>query len=349
MASQSGLVEVDGSYGEGGGQLLRTAVALSAITKKAVRIENIRAGRPNPGLQAQHLKGVEAVAILCGAKCLGARIGSTELFFEPGELRPRALNVDIGTAGATTLVLQALVLAAGRLGGMTTVELAGGTHVSWSPPTDYFEEVFSHHLKSLGIDARVETLRHGFYPKGGGRVRAEIRGSPDWHPMDLEKAGAAKEVILHSVASESLRDARVAERQVEGFKSVLGGVASEEAIYVPSLSIGSAVSASAHCGQTVLGGDALGRKGLKAEEVGREAAKTLKAEIDSGASLDVHASDMVLPYLALASGPSRFAVRELSAHFTSVQWLVRQFIDVEFKVERKGNLHMVTVIPKREP
>ena len=345
MPTGSGLVEIDGSYGEGGGQLLRTAVALSAITERAVRIRSIRAGRERPGLQAQHLKGVEAVATLCGAKVHGATLSSTDLTFEPREIRSQTIKIDVGTAGAISLVLQALVLAAGRVERKTAVELIGGTHVAWSPPMDYFKEVFCRHLKSIGVDIDVKILAHGFYPRGGGRVHVDVTGSREWRPLSSESTGTAERIAARSIASEELRNARVAERQMEAFKSILPAAVPEEVTYVRSLSTGSAVFGLADRGSTCLGADSLGKRGVRAEDVGKEAATKLKAEIESGASLDVHAADMMLPYLSLASQPSSFTVRELSDHLTSVQWLISQFIDVEFESERKGNLHKISVRP----
>ncbi len=343
------MIVIDGSYGEGGGQLLRTTVALSAITGRGVRVKSIRAGRPNPGMQAQHLKGVEAVAGLCDAETHGATLGSTELIFEPGRIEPRPLNIDIGTAGAVTLVLQALILAAARTEGTTTIDLTGGTHVAWSPPTNHFSEVFCKHLRAIGIEVNLEIMRYGFYPKGGGRIHVEIRGNGTWQALTLERAAHVDRTSVKSVASEELRKPQVAERQIAGFKSVLGGEIAEEAVYVPSFSIGSSLFAAATCGPTTLGADSLGKKGVRAEEVGKETARKLKAEIDSNASVDIHAADMILPYLALASGPSRFTVRELSGHMTSVQWLLRQFVDVDFRNEKKGNLFEVSTIPKGDP
>ncbi len=345
MNAKPGLVEIDGSYGEGGGQLLRTAVALSAITGKATHIKNIRGGRPNPGMQAQHLKGVEAVAVLCDAKVQGAKIGSTDLTFEPGEIRPRVIKVDIGTAGAVTLVLQALVLAAGRSEASTTVELIGGTHVAWSPPVDHFRDVLSCHLRKIGVDVSFKVHKYGFYPRGGGRVEVQVKGRKEWRALSLEEAGPVETIEVDSVASLELSNSMVAERQADGFRSVIGGSVSEKEKYVSSLSTGSAVFGRAVCGSTVLGGDSLGKKGVRAEEVGKDAAKKLKAEIEGGGTVDVHAADMILPYLALASGPSTFTVREMSDHLTSVQWLIRHFVEVEFGAEKKGDVHSISVRP----
>ena len=341
----AGVIGIDLSYGEGGGQLLRTAVALSAITGKPAHIRNIRAGRPNPGLQAQHLKGVEAVAALCEARVHGAHMGSTELRFEPGGIKPREVKADVGTAGAVTLVLQALVLAAARSDGTTSVELAGGTHVAWSPPVDHFRDVFSSHLRKIGVGVTLKLHRHGFFPKGGGRIEAQIEGSGEWRALRLEEAGPVQSIEVESIASLELSSASVAERQASGFKSVTGSGVSEKVRYVSSLSTGSAVSGRAVCGSTVLGGDAVGKKGVRAEEVGKEAGKNLKAEIDGHATVDVHAADMILPYLALASSPSTFSVREVSDHLKSVQWLVKNFVDAEFVMEQKGDIHVVSVKP----
>ncbi len=346
MPQQAEIVEIDGSHGEGGGQLLRTSIALSAITGKAVHIRSIRAGRPNPGLQAQHLKAIEAVASLCDARLKGAEMRSTELTFEPMEIKPRQLRLDIGTAGSVTLVLQAFVLAAGCREGETVIDLSGGTHVSWSPPVDYFQKIFCHHLSTIGIQVEIKTLKHGFYPKGGGRIQTRIKGSNELKGLDLRHSKPPESTRVRSVASEELRKGRVAERQIDGFKSVLNAASTEDMSYVRSLSIGSAIFGYTDYGSTLLGADALGRKGLKAEDVGIDASRQLKAEMECGATLDVHAADMMMPYLALASKSSQFLVRETSGHLTSVQWLIRQFVDVDFTVERKEKVHAVSVNPK---
>ncbi len=346
MSTMTGTAEIDGSHGEGGGQLLRTSVALSAITGKPVRIRSIRAGRPNPGLQAQHLKAVEAVAALCDARLKGAEMRSTELSFEPEEIKPRQLRLDIGTAGSVTLVLQALVLAAGFREGETFIDLSGGTHVSWSPPVDYFQKIFCHHLSTIGIQVEIKTLKHGFYPKGGGRIQARIKGTNELKGLDLGHSTSPGRTMVRSLASQELRKGRVAERQIDGFKSILNTASIEDLSYVQSLSIGSAVFGYADYGSTLLGADALGRKGLKAEDVGMDASRRLKAEMESGATLDVHAADMMIPYLAFASRPSNFLVRETTGHLTSVQWLIRHFIDVDFTIERREKVHAVSVSPK---
>ncbi|WP_297500742.1 RNA 3'-terminal phosphate cyclase, partial [Thermococcus sp.] len=159
-------VEIDGSYGEGGGQILRTAVALSVITGKAVRIKRIRANRPNPGLRPQHLHGILALKELSGAMVKAARVGSTELEFIPGRAEPKNIRVPIKTAGSITLTLQALLPAMAFVGG--SFEITGGTDVPWSPPIDYLKGVTLFALERMGLKVEIEVKRRGHYPKGGG-------------------------------------------------------------------------------------------------------------------------------------------------------------------------------------
>ena len=164
------MLEIDGSHGEGGGQIVRMAVALSALRSTAVRVVNVRAKRAKPGLAAQHATAIRAVAGLCAARVQGAEVGSGEFTFEPGPLRSGRFSFDVGTAGAVTLVLQACLPAAFRAGD-TELEIRGGTDVPWSPPLDYFGHVFLGLLRKMGGRAEVEVARRGYYPRGGGLVR----------------------------------------------------------------------------------------------------------------------------------------------------------------------------------
>src|SRR3989344_1293324 len=253
------MLEIDGSYGEGGGQIIRTAIAMSAIKQVPIRITNIRANRSKPGLQAQHLTGVKAAAELCNAKVSGAELGSTELTFEPGKIRFGKFRFDIGTAGAITLVLQTIIPIAAFAPSKTKFEIIGGTNVLHAPPIEYFQN-------------------------------------------KLTERGELLNVKVNSIASEDLKAAGVADRQVAGFKQDMKPEFIIKAFtrYVDTLSTGSSIYAHALYSNCKLGCSALGERGKKAEDVGRECAAGLMKEVDSKATVDKHMADQLIPFLGLA-------------------------------------------------
>jgi RNA 3'-terminal phosphate cyclase (ATP) len=183
------MLTIDGSTGEGGGQVLRTALSLAAILSQPIQIINLRAGRKQPGMRPQHVQAVRAAAALCNARLEGMHEHSRDLRFEP-QTPPQAgsYHFEIGTAGAATLVLQTLLLPLVAAGGPSTVVVRGGTHVAWSPPFDYVEQIYLPALAALGIDGQVELVQWGFYPKGGGEIRATIQPSPALAGPDLSPA-----------------------------------------------------------------------------------------------------------------------------------------------------------------
>jgi len=328
-------LEIDGSYGEGGGQVLRTAVSLSAVTGQRCRIRRVRAGRSRPGLAAQHLAGVRAAAQVCDADLQGAGMGSQEVGFRPGEIRGGSCRISVGTAGAVTLVLQTLVPIALQAGEETTLEIEGGTDVAWSPVIDYFIHVHVYHLKELGAEIETETLRRGFYPRGGGRVRVQIRPwalSPG--PIQLTERGSVEAIDIWNVVGSRLRRARVAERQLEGFASVWGDaypIRRVHQLYVDSASPGTSVHAHAHCGRSRLGVCAVGRRGKRAEAVGREAAEMLLEELASGAVVDRWMADQLIPYLGLYGGSIRTSC--ITEHVRTNIWVTERFLSRRFTIE----------------
>jgi RNA 3'-phosphate cyclase len=325
-------LQIDGSYLEGGGQILRTAVGLSAATGRSCRIVNVRKGRSRPGLAAQHLAGVRAVASLCGADVTGARVGSLELDFRPGPLRPpERLSAEIGTAGSVALVLQALMIPLAVADRPVEITVAGGTHVKWSPTVDYFDEVFCPFLGPMGVKAGVVESRPGFYPTGGGRVHVSVRPGP-LRPLVLTERGDVREVRAGSIATEDLRGARVAERQLDGAAEVLP-IDSRRADYVEAPSTGTSIHLTAVCANCRLGASALGERGRPAELVGREAARLLAEAIESGACLDGHMADQILPYLALAGGRSQVSVAEVTDHCRTGIRVIEQFLPARFELD----------------
>ena len=348
------MIEIDGGYLEGGGQIVRTAVGLAAATGQAVRIHSIRKGRRVPGLAAQHVKGVEAVACLCGAKVNGAGIGSTELEFVPGELDPpQEMAVQVGTAGSVTLVLQGLMVALAAAGRpapamrpaparrKVEVEVTGGTHVAWAPTTDYFSGVFAWFLGRMGVRVLTLDAAPGFYPKGGGRLRLEVDAGP-LRPVTLTERGRLLRTEARSIATDSLERAQVAERQLEGVQRVLE-VDAERADYVRSFSVGTAVLVRADYEGCRLGASALGKRGKPAEKVGAEAAREMKSlmgvrQDGAGACLDEHMADQILPYLALAGGESAVRVAAVTDHCRTNIWVIEKFLPARFEVDESQGL-----------
>ena len=328
-------VTIDGSLGEGGGQVVRTSLALSAVTGTPVRIHNIRAHRSRPGLAAQHLAGVEAARALCGASVSGAQLGSTILSFAPGPIRGGTHAFAVGTAGAATLVLQVVVPIALHAPAPTAVTVNGGTDVPWSPLADYFDGVFLAHLRRLGVRATFEVVHRGFYPKGGGELRliAEpwVKQAGGEDGIDLTMPGAVERLEVISVASEGLAPARVAERQIAGFERSADPAWSEarsRCLYARTRSPGTSIHARLVTDRTVLGVCALGARGKPAEKVGAEAAELLCNEWASSAATDRWMADQIIPYLGLRGGTVRTSV--VTAHTETNMRVVERFLPVRF-------------------
>jgi len=330
-------LEIDGGYLEGGGQILRTAVGLSAATGKACRIFNIRKGRRSPGLAAQHLSAVVAAAQLCAARLEGAKPGSTDLTFRPGPLEPSdTIALDVGTAGSVTLVLQAVMIPLAAAGRPAVLAVSGGTHVKWSPTTDYFAHVFVHLLGKMGVRAEMPEVAPGFYPRGGGRISLAV--TPGLlEPLVLTDRGEFVRTTARSIATTDLAKARVAERQLEAAEGIVS-VDRREFDYVKSPSTGSALLMTAEYASCRLGASALGERGKRAEKVGAEAARALQWLMSQDACLDEHAADQILPYLALARGASEVKVAGVTDHCRTNIWVIEQFLPVRFRVNESAGL-----------
>jgi RNA 3'-phosphate cyclase len=340
------VIEVDGSYGEGGGQLVRTAVALSALTGKALRLAGVRAKRARTGLAPQHLAAVRAVAALCDARCEGLELGSSGFTFEPrtqpagGELR-----VDVGTAGSVTLVLQALlpILLGARQS--SRVVVAGGTDVRQAPTWDYFCEVLVRLLRAMGLRVRVTIVRRGYYPRGGGEVAVEVEpGRP--RPLALDCLSGLWKVS--GVAHVAHLPLSIAERMRAAALTALGSEARIDArVLHPEEAIGTggAIALWAESGGRVLGASRVAERGVRAEALGEAVGAELGADIASDAGLDRHAADQVLVYLAMAREPSSFTARSLSSHARTAMWLIEQFLPARFSVESEGALVRIRTTP----
>ncbi|WP_297063284.1 RNA 3'-terminal phosphate cyclase [Thermococcus sp.] len=340
-------VEINGSYGEGGGQILRTAVALSVITGKPVRVYNIRANRPNPGLKTQHLHGILALKELSNARVKGAQVGSTRLEFIPGKPEPKYIRVPIKTAGSITLVLQALLPAMAFTGG--SFEVTGGTDVPWSPPVDYLKNVTLFALERMGLKVELEIKRRGHYPKGGGLVvgKVELWGERkplialEWRKIE-RFSGISHATNLPAHVAE--RQAKAAEEKLRSFYSVPVEIEKEVS---RSLGPGSGIVVWAETDSLRLGGDALGKRGKPAEVVGREAAGELLDQLTTRAAVDKFLGDQLIPFLAFAGG--EIGVAKITSHLVTNVWVVEQFLGKVFEVEGEvGEPGVVSVVKKAE-
>jgi RNA 3'-phosphate cyclase len=344
--AQDQVIEIDGSYGEGGGQLVRTAVALSALTGRPLRLHNVRASRARPGLAPQHHAAVRAVAALCDARCEGLELRASAFTFEPRSSSVgRHLQVDVGTAGSVTLVLQALlpVLLAAR--GPSRVVVSGGTDVRMAPSWDYFCEVLLRLLGRMQVRVRASIARPGYYPRGGGEVALEVEpGVPA--PLDLRQrpsywriAGEAHIANLPVTIAERMRDAARAAlgREAAIATRVLGR--DEEA------GTGGAITLWAESDAGLLGASRVAERGVRAETLGAAVGQELAADIASGATLDVHAADQILVYLAMAEGESSFTTRTVSSHARTAMWLIAQFLPARFAIEDDAALSRISAVP----
>ncbi len=313
------VIEIDGSFGEGGGQVIRTAMTLSAITQKEVKIMNIRAGRPNPGLQAQHLMACKAVRNICRGTLNGAEIGSSELDFKPGPIVGGKYEFDIGTAGSVTLVAQTILpILLTKSTKTSEIRIIGGTHVMKSPGYDYFERVFIPAIEKFGAKIKSNMVKPGYYPKGGGIIDLEIT------PSELigNEVWNSDEIIAAIIRISGL-DTSIAIREKKIF---VQNEISE--IYIrenEALSIGNSVTAyKANKGAYVLG-----EKGKRAETVAQEA---LDQIINEKEEVDLHLADQLLIYAALAKGNSKYKTSKITEHSKTNIYTIGKFIERKIEV-----------------
>jgi RNA 3'-terminal phosphate cyclase (ATP) len=330
------VLEIDGSYGEGGGQLVRTAVALSAVTGKKIRIKNIRKNRPNPGLKQQHLKALETAAMICDAKVSGLFPVSTEISFAPVEIKGGKYDIDIGTAGSISLLLQCIMPALPFAKEDVELTIRGGTDVAWSPTIDYLQYVTFRALKQFGYSGNIILKEHGYYPKGGGKVSTFFKPCrlKGFHFLKAEEEIQGISHASNLPTHVPLRQAEAASRRLRenGYPSQI------ETQSFEAFSTGSGIT----LWTGYIGSSALGEKGLPAEKVGNAAADSIIPELRAGTSVDVHLADQLIPYMALA-GNSSYTVRELSLHTETNIWITEQFLDVKFRIEKKEGFFKVSV------
>ncbi|MDV6343801.1 RNA 3'-terminal phosphate cyclase [Nitrosomonas sp. Is37] len=344
------MLEIDGSYGEGGGQLLRLAVALSAITGAGVCITNIRVRRDKPGLAAQHLAGVLAVGKLCSARIEGLILRSQQIVFEPATLRGGDYRFDVGTAGSITLVLQALLPVMLAVHLPCKVHITGGTDVRQAPAADYLHEVIIRLVERLGARVTMRVLRRGYYPRGGGEIELAVRPAMLSSAV-FDASGYSKAIC--GVAHVANLPEHIALRMKQAVLNRLGAYGTQASIETQimgreaAFGAGGAIVCWLESEHAVLGAARVAERGVSAETLGEAVGEELATDIAAGAALDIHAADQMLVYLALVGGGS-FSTRSVSLHARTAMWLIEQFLPVTFEVTESSGLAYVTVRARGE-
>jgi len=356
------MIELDGSHLEGGGSLVRVALALSTLTGKEFKVTNIRSGRPQPGLKPQHLTAIKALKEICNAETNDIHLGSTELTFKPGKVKKGIYDIDIGTAGSITLSLQALILPCLFAPAKVTLNVTGGTCGKWQAGVDYLQNILLPQLQRFVDKIEIKILKRGYYPKGGGKISLEISPRFKFHqaesletffldvqaktkPIKLTQQGEIEQIKGIVNVSAELEDVgdrikMAAERAVKEY-NVPTNIRVE---YTNSFSVGGEIVMWAVCSQdgqvdfdnpVLLGGDALVEKRKVSEDVGKEAAQELKEQVASGAAVDHHLADQLIFYMGLLPG-SEIKASELTNHTKTNIYVVEKFLAVKFSVE--GNV-----------
>lgn len=327
-------VAIDGSLGEGGGQILRSALALSLLTGRPLRIEKIRAGRKVPGLLRQHLTAVEAAAAVGAAAVEGAAIGSRELRFVPGGIRPGEHRFSVGTAGSATLVLQTVLPALGLAGAPSRLVLEGGTHNPFAPPFDFLAKTFLPILARMGVEVEARLERPGFYPAGGGRMEVRVRPAPRFRRVEILERGAVRRKRARALVARLPR--HIGEREVRAVAAILGlsrGDFEVEEVR-DSAGPGNVVLVEIECERATEVFSAFGERGVPAEAVGEKAAREALRYLEAGVPVGEHLADQLLLPMALAGGGA-FRTLAPTAHARTNAEVLRAFLEVEVRFEEE--------------
>jgi len=327
------LITIDGSFGEGGGQILRTSLTLSALTGKPFYMQNIRLKRANPGLQPQHLASVKAAAQITSASVEGAEKGSTTLKFIPQRLKAGDYRLDIQTAGSTSLVLQTITLPLSLIDRPSQVIITGGTHVPWSPCHHYLQLQWAPYMRKIGLEIELELRRAGFYPQGGGEIRAKINPAKELSSLNILERGSLK--LIRGISAFANLDISVAERQKRQAEVRLKGRYLPHEISIermPAKGKNTAMVLLAQFEHSQGCYCALGARGKRAERVADEACDALLGFLKTSGVVDEHLADQLLLPLALAKGESQFKTPRVTNHLITNVEIIKKFLPVEIEV-----------------
>ena len=334
------IIEIDGAQGEGGGQILRSALTLSMITGTPFRIKGIRAGRAKPGLLRQHLTAVTAAAEICKATVAGNSAGSQTLEFAPGAISGGDYRFNIGTAGSCTLVLQTVLPALWFADGPSTVTVSGGTHNAGAPPADFLARSWLPLMKRMGVEMEIELLRHGFYPAGGGEVRASISPIKGLQPLELttrgELVGAKAIAVVAGLPSD------IAKRELERLSKHLARAEPEMRVLSAREGPGNIVMIELQHVHLTEIFSTPGEKGVQAEAVADRVAIEALSYLENGAAVGEHLADQLMLPMALA-GSGSFTTATVSSHLETNGQVIQKFLPIDFEVKKAGNAHRVKI------
>lgn len=343
------VISIDGSYGEGGGSIVRLSMAFSALLNKPIFITNIRSNRSNPGLRTQHLIGIKLIQQVFGGKLEGAAVGSTQIRYTPQKEFDEALShisIKIDTAASIGLIIQTLQLALAKLKSEFTVEMiGGGTYGLWAPSIDYIIHITLSYLRNFGIDFEINVENHGFYPKGGAKVILKLKSNKllSKHSVEIHKSGDDNVIQGVSIASRHLQKKEVAERTAnEAIKlfNNSGFHCDINPLYVDTSSVGAGITVWTQS-DFPFGSSFVSKKGLSSENVVRSLVSQFLDDWKNNGILDEYMADQIIPFMALC--PTEITTGPLSKHTTTNIWISSKFLSTKFNIQEiKQNLFSIS-------
>lgn len=345
------MIEIDGSYGEGGGQIIRSSLALSAVTAKPFRIVNMRAGRKKPGLLRQHLTCVNAAREICDAGVTGNELGSKEVTFAPGKIQTRGFKFRIDSAGSTTLVAQTVLPALMLASGSSSIEIEGGTHNMAAPPFDFLERVYLPLVEKMGPQFTASIEGYGFYPAGGGKIRIEIEPTQSLKPLVLENRGKLEHVDVTALVSQL--PASIGERECDLIRRKSNWHhTSYNVKQIDSPGPGNVVMIELASENTTEIFTGFGKRGVKAEDVARRTYRAAQSYLDLQVPVGEHLTDQLLMPMGLAAlhgETSRIRTAHLTQHSLTHIEILKQFLEINIEIaETNDGTTEITTLPLME-
>ncbi|MFX1307708.1 MAG: RNA 3'-terminal phosphate cyclase [Promethearchaeota archaeon] len=348
------LLEIDGSFGEGGGSILRIAAGFSILFKRSIRIVNIRANRPKPGLRLQHLMGLRALSELTGSSLSDCTVGTTEIKFDPKNIIKSNIEVEIETAGNTGLLLQPIQIASQGFNKPDKIEIlisGGGTFGKWAPSLNYLKEVTYEIFKNHGFNIEIDIKKHGFYPKGGALVKCTFfPPKNNIRPIHLTKLGNLDLIKGEIVVTNQLKGKSVGERIKKSAQQYLKKYLELEVNldykYVNSLSpgVGLTLSSCSDTGAIISSGTIIGEKNISSEEIGKLAAKELIKYIKENVPVDNYLSDQLIPFMGFVKRSSKIKVLELTNHTKTNLELIKLFLNRDYIITKENNHFIIEIL-----